>query len=156
MSIASVKAAMLAAWSSLNAFEVVASPTVETAATLRDRLAEGIATAVSPDAWQSFTFQNSWVDGSSLGNAPAAYRKLPDGNVQFRGAIKNGSTTSGVVIANLPSGYRPVGKYVACIVSQGQIIILDVATNGDVRLYASPSAITNTEVILDTILFPTT
>lgn len=47
-------------------------------------------------------FQNSWVN-YGLGDAPAGFRKGPDGRVFLRGTIKTGSG----VVFTLPVGYRP-------------------------------------------------
>lgn len=51
---------------------------------------------------------NSWTAYGGI-HATPAYTKSSDGIVTMKGLIRNGSTASGTVIAQLPEGYRPHG-----------------------------------------------
>lgn len=56
--------------------------------------------------WTAPTLSNNWVNYGA-GYADAGYRKDALNRVQFRGLLKNGTTTSGTLIFTLPTGFRP-------------------------------------------------
>lgn len=53
-------------------------------------------------------FQNAWVNHGQAGYAVAQFRKFPDGRVQIKGMVKDG--TVGAAAFTLPAGYRPPGS----------------------------------------------
>lgn len=61
---------------------------------------------VSGEVWTAPTLLNGWTN---LGTPyqTAAFRKMPDGNVQLRGVVANGTKTDGTVMFTLPAGYAP-------------------------------------------------
>lgn len=70
----------------------------------------------SYSGWTNFTTTSGTPGNGQIGNgwvaygdvhATPAYTKSDDGIVTIKGLIRNGSTTSGTVVAQLPPGYRP-------------------------------------------------
>ncbi len=59
------------------------------------------------DPWVPLTLQNAWVRFSTTSWNEPGYYKDPYGFVHLHGLIKNGTTTTGVVLTNLPVGFRP-------------------------------------------------
>lgn len=55
----------------------------------------------------ALTLQNSWVDFNTTFYTTPGYIKDEDGWVTFKGYIKNGTITTGTVIATLPTGFIP-------------------------------------------------
>ena len=78
-------------------------------------------------------FQNSWAN-YALGDATAAFLKLPSGVVFIKGSIKSGST--GTTVFTLPAGYRPALRLrfagVGNVTPTGAILI---EASGNVDLY---------------------
>jgi hypothetical protein len=105
-------------------------------------------------AWQSPTLLNSWANYGSP-YPTVGYRMTPVG-VQMRGAIKDGTISSGVLVMTFPSGYRPTGKFVKHVVSNGYPIIVEILSNGNLSLYAIPYGISGSEVVFSDVLFPVT
>jgi len=96
----------------------------------------GFKAAITPEAWIAPTLLASWVNFGSP-YALAGYRKTPWGEVQLRGLIKNGTTTAGTVVLNLPGGYRPANDRERAFVSvQGgnNACRINVLANGDVAI----------------------
>lgn len=62
--------------------------------------------ATGKATWSNLTLQNGWVAYGGIYAVPQ-YTKGSDGIVRVKGLIQSGTTTSGTIIANLPSGYRP-------------------------------------------------
>lgn len=62
--------------------------------------------AVTQQAWQTVTFQNSWVEYDSTTYGATGYYKDTAGMVHLRGLVKSG-TVGDVPIFTLPAGYRP-------------------------------------------------
>jgi len=85
-----------------------------------------------PQAWQTPTLLNSWVNVGP-GYSEAGYYKDPFGRIWLRGLLRVGA--SGTVIFTLPSGYRPAAEAVFgidCLTSAYTPGELDVRINGDV------------------------
>jgi hypothetical protein len=89
-------------------------------------------TLLSPANWQVFDL---------TGHSTNEYRKGSDGIVTVKGLIKNGDTTGGAVIAQLPPGYRPKERLCFAgvagavhsridILSDGKIIVAGYANSG--------------------------
>ena len=82
-------------------------------------------------------YQNGWVDFDST-KAEISYR---NGLVFIRGSIKNGTTTTGTVICNLPTDYRPMTKeYISTTSYDGtnyNNALLVLETNGDLKVVKS-------------------
>lgn len=83
----------------------------------------------SASGWTAMTMQNSWGTHSSS-NASPAYTKTSDGVVSLKGLISGGSTTTGVAISTLPSGYRPDGNLVFISMCNNGPCYITVETNG--------------------------
>lgn len=109
---------------------------------------------ITPAGWTSLTLQNSWVDHGGYGGAPD-YRKLPDGTVELRGGVKNGVTADGTTVTTLPAGNRPLRKHLSFQSHAGGGTIVEVNTDGTVKIYNNPGAINNAELALSGICFPT-
>lgn len=78
------------------------------------------------------TYQNSWVDYDTTTHGPAYYAKNKAGFVEIGGLIKNGTTTAGTVLFNLPSGYRPPIKLIFSSLAVNAVCNIAVNTAGDV------------------------
>jgi hypothetical protein len=57
------------------------------------------------DHWRAPSLVNSWTNYGS-GYSDAGYRKVPGGNIQLRGLVRNGSSANALIFT-LPVGYRP-------------------------------------------------
>lgn len=101
----------------------------------------------------SLTLQNSWVNNSG-GYETAKYYKSSEGMVNLIGLIKSGTTSFGTVIANLPSGFRPLNTHMFILASSdgstGKPSIVEVKSNGDISCGATVS---NGYLSLDGIRF---
>ncbi len=94
----------------------------------------GLKAAMTPEAWISPVLQNGWVAFGTPVEAPG-YRKTPWGEVQLRGTIKSGTTTTGTVLFNLPVGYRPANqKDFVTVQGNNTAARIIVLTNGDVQI----------------------
>ena len=80
--------------------------------------------------WIAPSLQNSWVDYG--GGFLAANYRLKNGIVYITGVVKNGTTTGGTAIFNLPSGYRPSAHIMKENISNGTIGRFDIRSDGDV------------------------
>lgn len=88
--------------------------------------------------WTAPTLQNSWVNFGGI-HAPVGYTKTSDGVVTLKGLIKNGTTGTGVILFNLPTGYRPVLQHIFHV-SMAQVAArVDVLPNGNVVLQSTGS-----------------
>lgn len=109
---------------------------------------------VEVEDWTAPTLLNSWAN-FGIDHPPAGYMKTPDGTVHLRGLIRNGSSTTAVMMT-LPEGYRPVGAgsgtlfTVANASGQGHGRV-DVAENGNV--YQDSTNASTTWVSLSGISF---
>jgi len=115
---------------------------------------ERIFTGNLSTAWAPLTLQNGWVNEGSGNFGNASYRINKNGNLELKGRIKNGTNTTGTVIATLPNGFKPPknsGLIVACHngsnVGSGEI---DVNADGTIIV----AAVSNYYVSLDGINIP--
>lgn len=98
--------------------------------------------------WTNLGLQNSWV--AYGGFSSPQYTKGSDNIVRLKGLIRSGSTTNGVVVANLPAGYRPKERVLLAALCNPQAYCrIDVLPNGNVELYLANSGWTS----LDNITF---
>lgn len=81
---------------------------------------------------------NNWVNSDTT--APA--RVIRSGNVvTLEGLIKNGTTTSTIVITTLPVGFRPPRKRIFPVWTSGNVVgYLTVNTDGTVQATLTKSA----------------
>lgn len=110
--------------------------------------------ASADGAWTTLTLLAGWVDHGAY-TIPPGFRKLANGNVQFRGAIKSGTTTNGTTITNMPAGNRPVGKTVHLAYTSSSTCLIEINTDGTVKIYNVPGTINALEIALCGIQFPT-
>lgn len=75
-------------------------------------------------------FQNSWVNYDATVWNPAQFRRYPNGIVQVRGLIKDG--TIGNTAFTLPAGYTPPMQLLFPIVANNAFGRLDIYPNGAV------------------------
>jgi hypothetical protein len=73
---------------------------------------------LTPEAWQTPTLTNSWVNFGAPYES-AGYYKDPLGTVWVRGTIKNGSLNAAVF--TLPTGYRPANDLPFAVVRGGDV-----------------------------------
>lgn len=91
--------------------------------------------------WYALTLQSGWVNYGGAWGTPA-YTKTKDGMIVLRGLVKDGTATSGTVIATLPAGFRPSEKLLfenstGNVLTGGRVdidalgnIIFQIGTNG--------------------------
>lgn len=82
-------------------------------------------------------FSNSWANLGSNWSV-AAYRKGPDGMVHIKGAVLNGTKTDGTIMANLPTGYRPLRDMTFSagnLSAAGFQPMVRVFSNGNIQCY---------------------
>jgi hypothetical protein len=102
-------------------------------------------------SWTAMTLGAGWVsyDGGTTFTTPA-YTKGADNIVRLKGLIKGGTTTNGIVIYTLPTGYRPSQRtLLAADCNPSVWCRVDVLTNGNIELYLSNSGWTS----LDNVTF---
>ncbi|MGL5876482.1 MAG: hypothetical protein ACRC2V_01655, partial [Xenococcaceae cyanobacterium] len=86
------------------------------------------------NSWITPTLLNTW-NNFGLGHATAAYRKLPDGTIEFKGLIRKPTTPAlDEIIFTLPAGFRPLERRIFSTVSNALVARVDVLNNGDVVL----------------------
>lgn len=85
----------------------------------------------STGTWSSPSLQNSWVNYGT-GFPTLQYTKDSDGVVTVRGLVKNGTTTTGTIIANLPTGYRPPGRELFVTTSNDAFGRVDIDASGNI------------------------
>lgn len=99
--------------------------------------------------WTNLTLQNGWIAYGS-GFATPQYTKGADNIVRLKGLIKSGTTTDGVVVTNLPAGFRPKDRtLLGSICNPNAYCRIDVLPNGNIELYLSNNGWTS----LDSITF---
>lgn len=81
------------------------------------------------DKWRTPTFQNSWTDAGAP-YAPVGYTMIDGGLVRLRGTVTSG--TIGNAIFTLPPGYRPAGRLVFMVMSNGSPAQCEVNSDGTV------------------------
>jgi hypothetical protein len=117
-------------------------------------VADAVSQVTTIPNWTVATLVNSWAQyGGSY--AYAAYTKQPNGLVLLRGAVKSGTT--GTIMFNLPTGYRP--QYDAAFASvdgNNNHCTVVARADGTVVLLASTGYTVNTAFIsLDVVRFQT-
>lgn len=103
-------------------------------------------------SWNAPALQNSWANYGGT-EATVGYRLDGVGNVRIKGMIRNGTTTIGTVIFNLPAGYRPLEDLqIATGSSNGSYVAacLKIKSNGDVCIESAA----NTWLTLSGLSFP--
>lgn len=91
--------------------------------------------ALQPTAWKRIStlgYLNGWVDAEAT-RALGEYRKLPNGDVEMRGAIKSGPNSS--VAFTLPPEYRPANPNIEptpLVAAGGGLAYLSILSTGNV------------------------
>jgi len=98
------------------------------------------------EAWTAPSFANSWVDFGG-GYESAGYCLDLMGFVHLRGLVKTG--TVGATVFTLPAGYRPEGRAVFAVASNGAFGQCDVTAAGAVIAVSG----SNVSFSLDGIVF---
>lgn len=88
---------------------------------------------IATEAVRDAALLSNWVN-YGVGFANAGYYRDYSGIVHLVGMIKSGTTTAGTVIMVLPEGYRPVSNMRFATTANGGIAILDVESNGNVKI----------------------
>jgi hypothetical protein len=95
---------------------------------------------VGDSNWQTPSFQNGWVNYQTDGEYhEAKFRKDAEGYVHIRGLVKSGSVGSTYAIFTLPTGYRPMGRLIFAVQSNG-LGRCDVKDNGEVIAYSGSNS----------------
>lgn len=104
---------------------------------------------IKSNSWIYPLLSNGWVNFGAP-YSTAAYRKLSDGTIEFKGTIKKAaSATPGEKLFNLPAGFRPIEYRIYSTLSNNGIGRIDVQSNGDVVFGAG----SNLWISLDNIRF---
>jgi hypothetical protein len=92
------------------------------------------------DPWINITLLNSWTYFGAP-YATAQYYKDKEGVVHVKGLVTGGNPAVGVVLFNLPAGYRPTERRIMSGLTNGAAngvtTRIDVMTNGDVVIFGS-------------------
>ncbi len=140
-------------------------PTVEGPVAVAKAFVAALLRAEAPQAerpdqtrleqWTAPTLLGSWVNLTSGTWAPVGYRRLPDGQVELRGAIQDGlvATTSGGRIFELPVDLRPGKVRGFAVYSEDGTgaVVGQCLVHSDGYVYAWRGA--NTKFVLDGIVF---
>ena len=73
---------------------------------------------------------NGWVAYGAYGHAIPQYTKSADGIVTIKGLIKDGSTTNGRLMVQLPAGYRPKNALTFSVPTSVGAGRVDIDANG--------------------------
>lgn len=124
--------------------------------TLDDGSGNMTVKGITAPAWTALTLGNGWVNIGGV-YSTAAYRKNALNQVELKGNIGSGTTTSGTVIATLPVGFRPTERRRYTVLSNNtsgdQIAQVDIDTSGNIIVILAY----NTYLSLDSIpAIPTT
>lgn len=104
---------------------------------------------LSGESWTAPTFQNNWVNMSN-GWATAGYRKMPDGRIEIKGLVKEGSLNT--AIFTLPTGYRPnEHRMFTSIQGNGNSVRLTINSNGNVY---TTDAVSNSYQTIEASFYP--
>lgn len=113
------------------------------------------------ETWHNMNLLNGWINSGTT--TPAQYRKVvaPCFSIQIAGEIRNGTTTNGTVIANLPVGYRPTTRTVTIPIASlsspaagAAGPFLQLFSNGDLQIWGAAGGVVeyfNAVVPLDLI-----
>jgi hypothetical protein len=93
--------------------------------------------------------QNNWRN--KTGYLPASFCMSEGGMVTLSGTIENGTTGGGIVIGNIPFGFRPVSGLVFPVAIQGGVANVFIGTDGNITEFGASASATS----LDGISFPT-
>lgn len=91
------------------------------------------------EAWITPTLLNSWTDWAAAFDTPAYYKDKSN-VVHLKGLARNGTATSGTVLFNLPSGYRPAKEKIFVTVSNDAFGQIRIQTDGDVVIQTGSTA----------------
>ncbi len=80
--------------------------------------------------WNALTLQSGWI--AYPGFATPSYAKTADGMVSVKGLMYGGNTTAGLIIANLPTGYRPKEMHIFEEACANTYCRVDVWPNGNI------------------------
>lgn len=89
------------------------------------------------ETWHALSLNAPWTNRGA-GFPVLSYRRVPSPNnsVQICGQLTSGGAASGSVIANLPSGYRPLTAIGGAAGNDGNAdILIEVETNGDIKAF---------------------
>lgn len=101
------------------------------------------------EGWNSCSLLNSWVNYGGL-YAAAQYRKMPDGRIDVKGLIKNGTLNTGVT--TLPASYRPSEYRIFAGLEAGNAAVqLLVRSDG---VITTVGATTNTWLSIECSFYP--
>ncbi len=101
------------------------------------------------NGWTNLPLQSTWVAFDAANYSPPTYTKSADGIVTVRGLIKNGPTTAGTFIAQLPPGYRPAETLLFTVIANGGWGRVNVQPNGNIEVRSVGSSFTS----LDSVTF---
>ncbi|NET44639.1 hypothetical protein [Okeania sp. SIO2B3] len=100
----------------------------------------GGTTKLEQEAWQTPSFQNSWVNALPTLYNLAGYFKDSLGIVHLRGFVKNVSSNPSNLIFTLPTGYTPPRRELHIACSEQNPGRIDIEANGKVSLQAGSRA----------------
>ncbi|ORP00166.1 hypothetical protein B7696_03945 [Streptococcus mitis] len=84
-----------------------------------------------PTSWRNITLQNGWQHHQQYNDVQ--YSKSFDGVVYLRGVGTKGKTSYGTVIAQLPTGFRPLhSTYVFALNDDFTVAVLCILTSGEI------------------------
>jgi hypothetical protein len=111
-----------------------------------------IAANAPKPSWTAIALINGWVAVAGLS---PYYRKWPNGEVEFKGLIQ-GSASTNVIFASLPSGYRPTSSLKTftgfCSANSPKAEVVSVTSGGDVECqFYTPG--TTAQISLDSVRF---
>jgi hypothetical protein len=95
---------------------------------------------ITHGSWFNLTAINGWVTS-------AQYRLLSTGDVQIRGQISNAAPASGVVMFNLPFGFRPATEFARYSIASELIAMAVVfGTNGNATVNFTGTSFLNIDL----------
>jgi hypothetical protein len=99
------------------------------------RAADAAGTTDAP--WIPLSYANSWSAYNDITwTTVPGHRITADGVVEFRGHIKGGTLTSGVIAVNLPAGARPpIRMRFPIITHAGTLAHIEITPGGDLHVY---------------------
>jgi len=90
-------------------------------------------------ATTALTLTNSWVNDAAYQVATASKRISSE--VRLSGTVKDGTATTGTIITNIPLAYRPTSLRRLITGNSAGLVILSVATNGDLKIESGTNAL---------------
>ena len=99
------------------------------------RMESGTWTAWAPldsgsGNWNTLSLLNGWEVADAL-SYPVLQYKVTGNQVHLRGMIKHSTTSTVGIIANMPSGTRPLKMLILTAMTSGGLARIDVGANGD-------------------------